>query len=576
MRPISLIFITLFPLFLSAQSALSVTGRISMRVENLDYDPNSTLKPDSISDDVYSKSSLIPGLNQRLDIALFARTSSVDVTLLGDIRNDDWNQLSIGDYNTVERLTLSARYKQNEVVLGDYFMAVSDLFLQSLQIRGVKASLEAGQLWNTRNYIKVMGLYGDVQKAARIDSRIRGVYRQYETSGLYKRNMASGLVDVGMPDIYRLGIRYLYAKDDPNSVENALSQSITNYNMGAVGELYLFKKKVNLFGEAYQSRVDSISSNNVKDKSIRSGMDLTINNFRLTGYYQYLGYDYYSAGYPFLRNDRDGFKVITGYNFPDWVILNADYEQYHDNLKNLEYKPTTDTKIGTIGFTTSIPDYPELTLRYGFQDDKSNTVMIEDTIPTYTTKNSVTYEGRLSFQIKANRFSLSTIYIDLDDQSLLYSGEPLGTSQLISSFNVYMNPMQFLFISGGVVYSNLNFTNDQKNKNIYVYESSRWDIIPMKLKFETNISYIINDAMNGGTQDMLSDYDRFNMNISFEYFFSSHVSFKVIGGTDKRKMWYTKEQALSVITDPDYGPTYFNMNETYDALTYGAELNWIF
>ena len=58
----------------------------------------------------------------------------VDITLLGDIRNDDWNQLAIGDYSTVERLTLSARFKRNELVLGDYFMAVSDLFLQSLQI----------------------------------------------------------------------------------------------------------------------------------------------------------------------------------------------------------------------------------------------------------------------------------------------------------------------------------------------------------------------------------------------------------------------------------------------------------
>jgi hypothetical protein len=421
MKAISLIIITLFPMLLAAQG-MSITGRVSLNVENLDYDPNSTLKPDSISDDEYSKSPLIPGLKQKLDIALFARKSNWDISLLGDIRNDEWNQLALGEFSTVERLTLSARYKQNELVLGDYFMSVSDLFLQSLQIRGFKAAVRGGQLWNTRNYIKATALYGQVQKAFPVNSRLKGIYRQYETSGLYKRNMGSAMADLGIEDVYRLGIRYLYAKDDPNSVDNALSEAITNHSLGAVGEFYLFKRKVSLFGEAYQSKVDSVGADNAEDKAIKGGIDFSLNNLRLTGYYQYLGYDYYSAGYPYLRNDRDGYKVIAGYNVPNAVIFSAEYEKYHNNLKNLKSMPTTDTQYGIFGVTTSIPDYPELTLRYGFQGDRSNTVMIEDTIPTFTDKNSTTYEGRLTFKIHSNRFILSTIYIDLDDRSLLYTG----------------------------------------------------------------------------------------------------------------------------------------------------------
>jgi hypothetical protein len=576
MKAISLIIVILFPLILAAQSGVSVTGRVSLNVENFDYDPNSTLKPDSIPDEDYSKSSLIPGLKQKLDIALFARTQKLDITLLGDIRNDEWNTLAIGEFSTVERLTLSAQFKQNELVLGDYFMNVSELFLQSLQIRGAKVALHAGNLWNTRNYVKATGLYGLVQKAFPLGARLKGTYRQYETSGLYKRMMGSAMADVGIEDVYRIGMRYLYADDDANSIENGLNEPLTNQSMGAVGEFYLFKRRLNFFGEAYQSKVDSIETKGVTDRAIKSGVDLTIKNFRLTGYYQYLGYDYYSAGYPYLRNDKDGYRLIAGYNVPDWIILTAEFEQYKDNLKNLDTKPTTDTQIGIFGFTTSKSNYPELTLRYGFQNDLSNTVMIEDTIPTYTNKKSVTYEGRLSFRIKSSRFSFSTIYIDLDDRSLLYTGEPLGTSQLISSFNAYINPVQLLFISGGLIYSELTLTNGQINKNIYAYESSRWDIIPMKLRFNTNISYVINDAIDGGIQDMLSDYDRLGLNLSFEYFFTPNISLKVIGGTDSRKMWYTKEMAMSVITDPDYGPTYFNMSESYDALIYGAEFNWIF
>ncbi len=576
MKAIGLFVVVFFPLFLTAQSGFDVTGRVSLNVENYDYDPNSTLKPDSISDEEYSKSSLVPGLREKLDIALFGRSKNMDISLLGDIRNDDWNKLAVGAFSTIERLTLSARIKENELILGDYFMSVSEMFLQSLQIRGAKIALHSGFLGNTRNYIKATGLYGQVQKTFPIGARLKNTYRQYETSGLYKRMMGSGLADVGMEDVYHLGIRYLYAKDDPNSIENGLNQPITNQSLGAVGELYLFKRRINLFGEAYQSRVDSLNANNVGDKAVKGGVDLTVNNFRLTGFYQYLGYDYYSAGYPYLRNDKDGYKLIAGYNVPEWVILNAEFEKYHDNLKDLDTKPTTDTQIGFFGITTNKSNYPELTLRYGFQNDQSNTVMIEDTIPTYTNKKSITYEGRLSFKIKSSRFSLSTIYIDLDDRSLLYTGEPLGTSQLISSFNGYINPAKLLFISGGLVYSELTLTNGQKNKNIYAYESSRWDIIPMILRFNTNISYIINDAVNGGTQDMLSDYNRVNVNVSFEYFFTSNISIKVIGGTDSRKMWYTQQMAMNVINNPDYGPTYFNMNESYDALIYGAEFNWIF
>ena len=119
--------------------------------------------------------------------------------------------------------------------------------------------------------------------------------------------------------------------------------------------------------------------------------------------------------------------------------------------------------------------------------------------------------------------------------------------------------------------------NDQENKNLYIYESSRWDIIPRKLKLESNVCYINNDASNGeGYQDMLSDYYQISGEISLEYFFTSNFSFKTIAGTDRRNMSYNIEQALQEMTDPDYGPMFFNGYETYQGMIYGAEINWIF
>ena len=90
------------------------------------------------------------------------------------------------------------------------------------------------------------------------------------------------------------------------------------------------------------------------------------------------------------------------------------------------------------------------------------------------------------------------------------------------------------------------------------------------------MTIILNDADNGGTQDILSDYYQVNGEISFEYFFSNQVSFKVLTGTDKRNYKYSNSNALEIIANPDYGPTYFNGFESYSGLIVGGELNWIF
>jgi len=51
---------------------------------------------------------------------------------------------------------------------------------------------------------------------------------------------------------------------------------------------------------------------------------------------------------------------------------------------------------------------------------------------------------------------------------------------------------------------------------------------------------------------------------------------KVIGGTNTRQMDFSNAQALELLQNPDVDPTFFNSNESYKALIYGAEINWIF
>lgn len=558
------------PALLWAQGGLDVTGRISLRVMNTAYDTTSTLKPDSIADSAYAKTTLIPGLAQSLNIALFARTSKLDMVLLGDLRNNIWDRLN--SFKNVSRLSLTVRFSGNEIVLGDFFDSGSELFLQSREVRGARASLSWNQLWNESSYIKTHFSGGQVQKAFRIGERLHNLYHQYETGGQYRRYFASGLLRIGDSNRFETAFKYLYGRDDNTSITESLNAPLTNQVAGGEALLYLWNKHIKLFGENYFSKKDTLKAKNIRDYAYKGGLDFRYQRFKLIAFYQRLGYDYYSAGYPFLQNDRQGLKVLSAYYQPGIATLNVEGELYHDNLNDDADRPTTQTRIGEVGLTSAVKGWPELSVKGRYRDDNSNTIL--DTVKTQKISRSL--ESRLSFVFGRNRLSLSAIYIDLADHSVLISGSPLGTSQLVSSINFYTQPATYLFISGGGVFSQLTLTNEQKNTNIYGYLTARWDIIPRRLKLEGNANLILNDAANGGYQDMISDYNKVVTQWSLEYFFNNNISLKLIGGVDRRQMNYTDAEARQVMALEDYGPLFFNSYESYNAAQYGLEMNWIF
>ena len=575
MRRFVILNCLLIPFFISAQSGINVTGRVSLRMINTQYDENSAIKPDSIPAKDYSITTLTPGFQQNLNLALFARTASTDWTLLGDIRNDPWN--SLNSLERINRFSLSARFGGgHEIVLGDFFESGSDFFIQSREVRGGRLNLKFEKLWNNNSYFYTNISGGRIERAFAIGDRLRDLYHQYESSGRYRRYFGSGSLLLGDRNLFSLGLYYLYALDDSSSIPASINQAIGNQNAGASGSVLLLNRKIRFFGEGYFSIKDSLGINTVNDNAYKGGLDVRLANYKLMGYYYRIGYNYYSAGYPYLNNDRQGFLANTAYYFPDIITIFADGEQYKDNLNKYHYTPETTTRIGNAGFTTRIKNLPELTLKLGFQDDLSNSIMDQDSNAIKTNRQSLKYEARIAYNFGANRFSLSGMFIDLDDHSLLAAGSPLGTEQFIASFNLYSRPVQSFFISGGGVYSHLLMTNAQINNNIYVYESSRWDLIPAKLTFESTISAISNDADNGGVQDMISDYFQVGGELSLEYFFNANISIKIVSGTDLKHMRYTQTEAEQVIADPNYGPLFFSSNESYDALKYGAEINWIF
>lgn len=575
MNRILIFIILLIPVWLFPQQAVNVTGRISYRLLQTQYDEVSAIKPDSIPESEYAKGTLIPGLQQSLNLALFARSRGLDITLLGDIRHDPWNELN--QLERVQRLSLSARFGlNNELVLGDFFESGSEFFIQSREVRGGKLFLQFNNLWNNRSSLETKILGGRIERAQPIGARIPNLYRQYNNSGQYRRYFASADIHLADADWFSLGLSYLYARDDSLSINRSINEPLGNQNAGARASVFLWNKKIRLFGEGFTSRKDTLTGKAVDDYTYQAGVDLRYNRFKLIGSYYRLGYDYYTAGYPFLFNDRQGFKLNSAVWVGNVLTLFAEAEQYHNNLKERANIPQTTTRLLDAGFSTTSRQLPDITLKVGLRDDKSPLLIDAFGNETRTERLSLKYEGRLGYGFGANRLSLTAMYINLDDQSRFSAGTPLSTEQIITSMNVYTRPAATFFLSGGLVFSRLLMSNNQQNDNLYLYESSRWDIIPRKLQLETTISYIYNEATNGGYQDWLSDYNQLAGDVSLEWFLSSAISIKAIAGTDLRHMRYKTAEALMIIADPDYGPRFFNGFESYDGLKYGVELNWIF
>ena len=152
MRYLLFLMLICIPLSLSAQG-LDLTGRVSFRMQNVSYDENSDIQPDSISNTEYGKTALVPGLQQLLNVALFGRTREMDITLLADLRNNEWNKIEARNLNRISRFTLDMRIRNHEIILGDFFESMGEGFLQSREIRGFKYGLRAPSAFGDNSFV---------------------------------------------------------------------------------------------------------------------------------------------------------------------------------------------------------------------------------------------------------------------------------------------------------------------------------------------------------------------------------------------------------------------------------------
>jgi hypothetical protein len=467
-------------------------------------------------------------------------------------------------------------WNNQDMIAGDFYDSYSELFILSREVRGGKYQVQFPDLWGKNSFLKVGVLGGMVQRAIAEGSRSEGLYKQFETTGQYRRWMGAGILKIGHSDYFDVTLNYLYGSDQKSSIDTSLNYPLKNNVYGGAANFYLWERNIRLFAEYYQSVKDTLNLTRGQDQAYYGGFDFRYHTFNLIMLYEYSGADYYTVGYPYLDVDKRGLKGKVDYAFTEIILLNTDFEIYEDNLNKESYQPTASISLVNAGFTTLFSHWPELTLRYGLRTDASKTIYDSEGQQFKTDKVSTRIEGRLAFNLERNRFSLSAIKFDLQDHSMIGTTLPLSTKQFITSLAFYSTAVNNLYLTAGAVYSHMRLSNNQKNINVYLYESNRWNIIPQSLLLESTMTMIQNDASGSGTPDVLNEYVTLVGELSLEYFFSSQMSFKIIVGTDNKNYRYSIDEARQIISNPEYGPTYFNGSESYKALIVGGEINWIF
>ena len=129
-------------------------------------------------------------------------------------------------------------------------------------------------------------------------------------------------------------------------------------------------------------------------------------------------------------------------------------------------------------------------------------------------------------------------------------------------------------------------------QNFFFYNSSRYTIIPHKLRLEGDININLNGADREFSDDfdsseiasssltaMLRNYQDISGQISLEYFLNFNMSFKLFYGAHNKVFDYLKDNSvgdLQALTTEVGDELYFNKNETYHLQTFGLELNLLF
>jgi len=496
-----------------------------------------------------------------------------NLALTLNAENDDWKFKGYGyvtseengDVQPQNRYAISVSSDWLNLRGGDSYPRYNNLLLNGKRVRGVDGRIEYGIL-------NLQGSYGQVRREVegelidtmsvdtllqsnviRIDSEKYGEPFGMVEFGLHSRDLLSGRIGLGTKSGFELGVSFLHAKDDVNSVEFGVKPE-ENLVASADLRFALDDQRIIIKGLSAVSVINSdITSGTYSDEQIDSifssgdelGGDIdnfnstknilspfiTVNQFleplnpeelsslaaegsielnyyknNLKGSYIYRGDQFKSFGQEYTKTDVAGLNITDRFRtFSNQLFFTIGYENLNDNLQSTKVATTT---FQTLRASVSLfmrSDMPNITFGY-IRNQNENDIEAIDSLNKFLSVNDNTNRYSLNlgydfnFENVRHNSSLSLMTSNREDESFFNN----DSKYLSASLNLNSYWTRALVSNFNLIYYNSEISSEQYNY-VTIMLGGRYRMLNDDLELSLNYSPSFGD-FNRHAFDIVASY----------------------------------------------------------------------
>ncbi|HEX2956853.1 MAG TPA: right-handed parallel beta-helix repeat-containing protein [Chitinispirillaceae bacterium] len=389
------------------------------------------------------------GLQPEIQLFGNGKRGSVDVNLLIDMFGNDW--LSTNHYLGKNMFNLSLSYDPHTAVIGDFFESGTETSISGRQMTGLKYTGSFFKMGGGMDRIEVKLAAGESEIPKDVGQRELNIVSDTVDTGMSIRQQITYIASATIrpeknSSIIIKGIIAHDQADKPllrRAIEDVAAPEPVKSQTGCIeGNLAILDGKVQLYSEINLGSHDTISGDEKKDiawynpqideaipnvfkllsrnkfqdyYAFTAGARSMIGGYSLDGQFLQIGQSYFSAGNPYLENDRrtislssekqyaENLSASGRYEYERTGLSNVSSNDYHTLNLNGEYSIPGDNKPSfNAAYTMQFENTPS-SERVEISSDSTITSKFDDR----SVNNMISVEGK---QVFANGIGFSLRY----------------------------------------------------------------------------------------------------------------------------------------------------------------------
>lgn len=389
------------------------------------------------------------GLQPEIQLFGNGKRGAMDVNLLIDMFANDW--LSTNNYLGKNMFNLSLSYNPHTAVIGDFFESGTETSVSGRQMTGLRYTGSFFKMGGGMNRVEVKLAAGESEIPKDVGQRELNIMSDTVDTGMSIRQQITYIATATIhpeknSSIIIKGIIAHDQVDKPllrRAIEDVAAPEPVKAQTGCIeGNLAILDGKLQLYSEIDLGSHDTITGDEKKDiawynpqidqaipkvfglfsrdkfldyYAFTAGARSTINGYSLNGQFLQIGSSYFSAGNPYLENDRRSISLNSEKQFAENLSASGSYEYERTGLTTTANK---DYHTLNVNGEYSIPgeNKPSFSADYTLQFEKTPSservvVSADSTVTSnfedQSVNNMVSLEGKQMF---ANGMGFSLRY----------------------------------------------------------------------------------------------------------------------------------------------------------------------